>query len=204
MQKKIFKSGLFSLAIILLFPCTAFFQDSIHDKFLNIAATAPEFAGYYYVGQIIHINVASEDPEVHQRVLSVLEAQEPLFRDENPIYVIDTVKYSFNQINSWYQQIYNIIYTVDGITGSGINELKNKITINVATNSDISKMEEVIQTFRVPNDAIEITVREAFHYDTEEAESSTKNLLLYLSLILVAIVLIFFGWRYFAPRPSKS
>ncbi len=148
--------------------------ESIDDVFGRIADEIPEFAGIYYVDDVLHINVTSQNPTLNQSVLSAVENEFGAVRDSKPQVVYDTVEYGYTQLLEWYGPFRNIAFSFEEVTGTTIDEKNNKLKVGVATLDSKPVVEEALVKEGIPFDVIEI--QEIAPFQAESLSDYTRPL----------------------------
>lgn len=183
------------LAVVVLLLCIALpaSAQSTDEMYSRIANQVPEFGGMYYVGDVLHVNMTIQSPELQEAVITAIGNEFAVVRDDRPTIVFDSVKYGFNELRDWYAGSRDTIYSYPFITETDIDEKNNRIEIGVESAENILTLERALVAAGIPSDALSIIVRS--HPVTES--STGKSVLPMMSLFALigagALVLV---WRF--------
>lgn len=171
---------------------------STDDMYGRIADQVPEFGGMYYVGEVLHVNMTEQTPELQERVATVIGTEFAVVRDDRPTIVFNDAHYGFNELRGWYADLRNTAFSYDFVTGTDIDEKNNRIEIAIESEENRATLEQAFQNSGVPEDAVLIIIMSRFETD-DEGEKSIIPIMSILTLFGAMVLVLV--WR-FALRRS--
>lgn len=127
----------------------------------DIATQVPEFAGLYYSGSSLVINMTKDTPELREKITTIIRQQ----IDADAPLVFNTVQYSFKELEEWHDLIYEKVWSYPFVTATSINEQHDYIKIGVKSEKNIQTLREALNDIKIPQDAVAIEVEAPFTID---------------------------------------
>lgn len=184
----------------LLFTSSPVAAQSTDDN-IRITGKVSEFAGLYYVGDVLHINMTKQSTELQEKIITTIQTELPLAIDGDPQIVFHAVPYSFNELQEWYNSLQDRIFAHEFVTLAGIDVKNNYIAIGVESEEDIAILEQTLAATDVPQDAISIEVQAPFIAD-DIAEKNSFSIWGIVALASAAILGLFMMFVF--PRMRKA
>jgi len=135
---------------------------AIHNPaFLEAAAFAPSFAGFFYSSPgsdtlVVAVANMSEAEQARDAVLRIFARK----RSSPPFKVLTVHKanYSLIELYRWFELVEHHVQGLPQVTALGVDEGSNTITVGVRRNSDDTPVRGVMRSSGVPQNAYELAV----------------------------------------------
>lgn len=128
----------------------------IRPDFAEAAAIAPSFAGFFYSSPgsdtlVVAVADLGDAERARDAVLSLFAKKRgpPPYR----VLTVRKVNYSLLKLNQWLTPIEKQLWALPQVTGLGIDEGSNTITVGTRRNGDNDAVQRVMQSSRVPQNA---------------------------------------------------
>lgn len=136
---------------------------TLDEIFQSISNRIPGFAGLHYRDETLVISVARPTDELTPTETSQLASALATFRSLDVLedlaegrYILEHVRYSFNQLSQWRDQILSRPELSNLITALDIDEASNRLLIGVPSAEQIQAVSDTLETLSIPKDAYHI------------------------------------------------
>ena len=134
-------------------------QNILKDPMARIAEQVPGFGGVFLDQRQNIVYIYLQDASMQEEAEIVLtEVYGPDFLTGREVQVLEG-EYSMAHLNTWYRALCDVVWQVRGISGTDLDERRNRIGISLhALRGVREEMEAAIATVDVPREAIVIDV----------------------------------------------